>query len=380
MSNGTCTTIQTLLHKKTVLMVQCLSLPSAVGLSVAAESALLSLAAVTIVLALICHNFWRKSLFPPTGVAKQHLIRDPADLFMLSLFIADLIQALGGAMNVKWVHDEKVYRGTFCNAQGAIEQLGEATVALSTLVIAVHTFSSVWWRRGIRSLLTASIIIGIIWLFVILYVAIGLGLNINKSYMTPTYWCWIGPNYLKEKITGEYLWFWLTLGLSLVFYLLLFLWSTGNITVDEHKWWKFSIHRSQDSPEASGRRRHSLKLIAYPIVYSVVIIPSSVVRFIEFSQENKGQQDHVPPAWIFFAESIYRLSGILNVLLFILRRRGILLFDEDPATPNGQEPLSESSNASLNRGKVDEAQETGRLPSVDEPTSWQMEERNNHRT
>jgi hypothetical protein len=267
---------------------------------------------------------------------------------MLFLFIAEWIQALGGVLNIKWVHDEKVFRGTFCNAQGAIEQLGETTVALVTLVIAFHTFSSLWWSRGVKSILTASILMGLVWSFVILYVAIGLGVNINKSYMTPTYWCWIGPNYLKEKITGEYVWFWLTLGLSLVFYTLLFFWSRKN-----------------------NMRHHSLKLIAYPITYSVVIIPSSVVRFIEFSQENKGQQDHVPVAWIFFAEAVYRLSGIITVLLFMLRRRGLLLFgDDDPQTSNGQAPPSELSDASLNDGKTEGpgSEQTGRLPSVDETT------------
>jgi len=207
-------------------------------------------------------------------------------------------------------------------------------------------------------------LMGLVWLFVILYVGFGLGLNINKSYMTPTYWCWIGPNYLKEKITGEYLWFWLTLGLSLIFYVLLFFWSMGNITVNQDKWWKFSVHPSNDSHADSDRRRHSLKLLAYPITYSIVIIPVSVVRFIEFSQENKGQPDHIPVAWIFFSGAIYWLSGIINVLLFILTRRGLLLFGDDHPTLNEQIPLANLTNESLNGG-----QQTGRLPSVDEAAS-----------
>jgi hypothetical protein len=298
---------------------------------------------------------------------------------MLFLFIADWIQALGGVLNIKWVNDERVFRGTFCNAQGAIEQLGETTVALVTLVIAVHTFSSVWWRRGVKSLLTASILMGLVWLFVILYVAIGLGLNIDKSYMTPTDWCWIGPNYMAAKITGEYFWFWLTLCVSLVFYVLLFFWSTGNITVDQHKWWKFSVHRSKDSHADSGRKRHSLKLIAYPITYCIVIIPTSVLRFIEFSQEGKGQQDHVPAAWTFFAEAVYRSSGVINVLLFILTRRGLLLFGDDSPTLKGQAlPLSDDS---LSGEKIEGAEHMGSLLGVDGATCPLPEdsEGNNHR-
>jgi len=366
MASQQCETISTLIKGKTVLSVQCLSIPDAVGLSVGAESAFLSLVSVAIILLLICRNVWRKTLFPPKSVARQHLIQVPADLFMLSLFIADLIQALGGVMNVKWVHDQRVYQGGFCTAQGAIQQLGETIVALVTLVIAVHTFSTVWWGKGVKSCLTAAIIMGIVWLFVSLYVGLGIGLNIHKSYITPTFWCWLGPNYKAEIITGEYLWFWVTLFLSLILYTPLFLWSRGNITVDPHKWWKFSVHRSKDTHKDSGRRRHSLKLIAYPIIYSVLIIPTTIGRFIEFHQEDIGQQDHVPPAWTFFGESVYRLSGILNVLLFLLTRRGLLLFGNDP-------PANEVSFDEKPDG-VRDSTALGRLPSLESEAAWSPNE------
>jgi hypothetical protein len=69
-----------------------------------------------------------------------------------SLFMADLIQAGGMAMDAKWVNDGKVQTGTYCTAQGTIclfsglvrvcqfilqgvlHQLGETGVAMSTLV------------------------------------------------------------------------------------------------------------------------------------------------------------------------------------------------------------------------------------------------------
>ena len=74
----------------------------------------------------------------------------------LSLFAADLLQAIGAALDVKWVHQGFVQVGGFCTAQGmqpyikccyalliltlgaffsgAIQQLGETGVAMSTLV------------------------------------------------------------------------------------------------------------------------------------------------------------------------------------------------------------------------------------------------------
>jgi len=342
-------------------VLTCLSAHDAVGLAIGVESAFLSLVAVSIILVLICRNVWRKTLFPPTPSERQHLFQVPADVFMLSLFVADLLQALGGVVNVKWIHELRVYRGGFCSAQGTIQQLGEPAVALVTLVIAVHTFSSVWWGRGLKSLFVAWVIIGLVWLFVILFLVIEIGTNANdlSSYYTPTpYWCWIHDGN-KLRIGAEYLWFWVTLVISLAFYVPLFFWSRGNITVDQDKWFSFKVHRSKDSAEHSERRRHSLTLIAYPIIYSASIIPQTVVRFIEWAHPN-----HFPGGPVFFSETVYRLSGLLNVLLFVMTRRTLLLFGNNSSMPNhGQAPASADD---LN---ADEAQKDmipmGRLPSHD---------------
>lgn len=52
----------------------------------------------------------------------------------MSLFVADLVQAFGALMDVKWVHDDIIRVGPYCTAQGAIQQLGETVVALNTIV------------------------------------------------------------------------------------------------------------------------------------------------------------------------------------------------------------------------------------------------------
>lgn len=65
---------------------------------------------------------------------KWHLVQEPMDVLMLSLFVADLIQAIGAVMDVRWVHSGKVEVGAFCTAQGVVQQLGETTVAITTLV------------------------------------------------------------------------------------------------------------------------------------------------------------------------------------------------------------------------------------------------------
>jgi hypothetical protein len=55
-------------------------------------------------------------------------------VLILSLFFSDLMQALGAVMDVRWVHAGRVEAGDFCSAQGIVQQLGETSVAITTLV------------------------------------------------------------------------------------------------------------------------------------------------------------------------------------------------------------------------------------------------------
>ena len=55
-------------------------------------------------------------------------------LRQFSLFIFDILQAIGGILNIRWAHSGIVTAGPYCTAQGIIGQTGELGVALITLV------------------------------------------------------------------------------------------------------------------------------------------------------------------------------------------------------------------------------------------------------
>ena len=67
---------------------------------------------------------------------------------------------------------------------------------------------------------------------------------------------------------------------------------------------------------STHRRRSS----SYPLGYSLVILPLTIARWLQFSHH------HVSPAATFFAASIFHLSGAINVLLFLIIRPELLLF------------------------------------------------------
>jgi hypothetical protein len=69
-----------------------------------------------------------------------------------------------------------------------IEALTHATNIIFK-VIGLHTLISVYWPNSTPSLLSAIIIMSLVWLYVILFVAIGIGLNGSKDYEIPTPVC-----------------------------------------------------------------------------------------------------------------------------------------------------------------------------------------------
>jgi len=350
--------------------IYCLTRGQSIGLTIVAETGFVSLFAVCFVFSIIIRNTLQHIRHTPAG--KFNIVREPMDIFMLSLFAADFVQAVGAVMDIKWINDGKVEIGNFCTAQGVIQQLGETGVAITTLLITIYTFIGVWWRIGMGagSVRVAKIIISLVWLFIFLMVVIGNAVHSDKHalYQSPTpYWCWIGQDYLQFRIWGEYVWFWITLVFSFMVYIPLFFWSRGNITFDEYSWWRFSIHRVSPFDDTHGSRRQSLAMIAYPIVYSVLILPLSVVRWIGFAQERGGRESHIGAAATLTVIAVYGLSGACNVFLLLYTRPNSILFGKSLVYESRRVPLgletykSGSINDSSDVGN--QSNDLGRLPS-----------------
>ncbi|KAI9463566.1 hypothetical protein BJY52DRAFT_1184586 [Lactarius psammicola] len=281
--------------------ITCLTHGQSIGLALTAEASFLSLAAVIIVLILIGRNVLRYRKALPNGSWK--LLRVPADIYMLCLFAYDILQALGGILDVRWAHDGIVTVGPYCTAQGAIQQSGELGVALITLILTVHSFVVALWDVGTRARYFAFGIVALASLFVAL--SVGIGNGVHKNFETPTsYWCWIGPEYGSERLAGEYVWLWIALFASVIMYIPLYFWMKGRLSIDPEKWYKFRLSESN---------------VGYPLAYSFIILPVSIVRWL-FNHKK------VPSAATFFAVSMFNLSGAINVLIFLIVRPQLLLF------------------------------------------------------
>ena len=67
----------------------------------------------------------------------------------------------------------------------------------------------------------------------------------------------------------------------------------------------------------------------YPLAYSLVVLPISIARWSLISHKK------VTSAAILFGDTVYNLSGAINVLLFLIVRPKLLLFPppEDISEP-----------------------------------------------
>jgi len=285
-----------------------------IGLALAAESSLLSFGAILFIFVLIVRNLLRYRKTLPNGDWK--LLRTPADIYMLSLFVYDFLLAIGGILDIRWAHDGVVTTGACCTAQGVMKQIGGVGVALITLILTIHTFTMALWGVGKEARYFAFSFVALTWLFLGLWAGIGNGILKNFEIPTP-YWCWIGPNYIRERIIGQYFWMWISLVASVVMYVPVHFWMKGQLSVDNEKWYKFRLAKTDvEYPQ----RRATLGILFYPLAYSLMVIPLSISRWLQFSHKS------VPSAYLFLGGIMFNLSGAINVLLFLIVRPHLLLF------------------------------------------------------
>ncbi|KAI0254071.1 hypothetical protein BJV78DRAFT_1296867 [Lactifluus subvellereus] len=314
--------------------ISCLTHGQAIGLTLAAEASFLSLISIIVVFILVgvCLTLFLAPIYSLTDVTQRNVLRYrrvlpngnwkllhfPPDIYMLSLFIFDILQALGGILDVRWAHNGIVAAGPYCSAQGIIQQFGELGVALITLIMAIHTAVSALWGVGREARMLAFGIVGLVWVFTALWVGIGNG--VHKNYEAPTpFWCWISPRYGSERLAGEYLWLWFALFASVIMYIPLYFWAKGRLSVGEGKWYKLRL-RTPDTKVESREKRDAVRLLFLPLAYSLVVLPLSVARWSLFDHKK------VSSAATFFGVSMFNLSGAINVLLLLLVRPRILLF------------------------------------------------------
>ncbi|KAJ7581011.1 hypothetical protein C8J56DRAFT_958806 [Mycena floridula] len=270
----------------------------------------------------------------------RQLIKSPMDLLLLSLFSADLFQSLGVILNIRWIDEGVVRVGSLCTAQGILQNLGQAGVAMTTLIITLHTFYSLWRGKphGL-SLLHTRIIVAAIWIFLILFVSISAAKHREPSFYAPTpYWCWINSNYSNSRNAVENVWLWLAFTTSAL-YIPLFLYSMGYITPRDPSWWTFETHWRKPQPLVLGHNPRRLvsppmSLIICALAFCLPVFPTSLARW--FLVVHGDVKPFASAEAQFSVKAIFALSGLFDVLAFRIARPSLLLCEPDRLTSPAQ--------------------------------------------
>ncbi|GJE86578.1 hypothetical protein PsYK624_026580 [Phanerochaete sordida] len=254
------------------------------------------------------------------NAARKWTVTTHVHWYFLSLLVSELIQAIGGIINVRWIADATVTQGSVCTAQGVLKQFGDVGVALASLAIATHTFFTLVfrWRPNPSSKLPLLIVTSI-WIALALIIGISFATHQHKIYYGDTqYWCWITSDYPVQRIVLEYLWMWITAFANIALYIPMALCIIYDATVAVNGWHIRIVknpksYRDDRRPEV----KLAIKMLVYPAIYTITVLPIAICRWLGFDSRGCSR---VPWAATVFADLVFASSGFFNVLLYTITR------------------------------------------------------------
>ncbi|KAI9438712.1 hypothetical protein H4582DRAFT_192953 [Lactarius indigo] len=296
------------------------------GLVLLAETSAVSACAVIGLLSYIAYS----AVSVIRGSSVRWRLGGPAEVYFLNQLCWDLVQAVGGLMNIKWAVDASVQTGPFCSAQGAIKHLFGVGAALSTLTISLYTVKTLCFSRVVlqpdeeerarkKSLRCSFIVVACLWSAVGLIVAVSaFAAGASRFYGPAGHWCWIQHEYSVQRVAADYAFRWATAIFNIAIYAVVFLYLRGHITTSG---WKMRVSRKPEAVNILGPSKQAYGLLFYPLVYVFNVLPLSAVRYRISAHHN------VPFGVIVFSDVVYLSSGLLNVLLFSITRPFLLPHD-----------------------------------------------------
>ncbi|KAI0262963.1 hypothetical protein BC834DRAFT_889872 [Gloeopeniophorella convolvens] len=300
-----------------------------VGLVLLAQTAGASACAIAVLLSYIAYS----AVCVTRHARRRWRIEGPAEVLFLNQLFWDLLQAVGGLMNIRWAADASVHPGTYCSAQGAVKQLSDVGTALSMLAISIYTFVTLCFckahtddqtaeekeRERKRGILLTVIGLALLWASLALLATVNIGINGAQRFYGPAgYWCWIRDAFPVQRTATDFVFMWITAAFNTMIYAVLFIYFRGYITTNG---WHMHISRRREPVSTLGTRKEAYGLLFYPLVYMVNVLPLSAVRYSTFAHH------HVPFGVVIATDAVYLASGLFNVLLFALTRPFLLPHD-----------------------------------------------------
>ncbi|KAJ5247137.1 hypothetical protein N7468_002120 [Penicillium chermesinum] len=253
--------------------------------------------------------FWRKSYARYIGY-NQYII------LIYNLVLADFQQSLAFLICLNWIITNKIKSGTAgCFLQGLWLQVGDPGSGLFVLAIAFHTFLLVVWGYKMSYKVFVGFVCAV-WGLVCLIVIIPLCLYGADVYVPSGAWCWINEKHEAARLWTHYIWIFLAEFGTVCLYAIMYFQLRKQI--------KASAILGNSQLESLKRLRRVVGYMTiYPIVYIVLSLPLAAGRMASAHGDN--------PSLTFFccAGAIMTTSGLVDVVLYTLTRRSLLIDTED---------------------------------------------------
>lgn len=299
----------------------------------------------------------------------QRIRDDPPNQFLvliLNLLFADAQQAMAFLLNASWLRRDGVEVGnSMCWAQGWFVSTGDLASSVFITMIAVHTYLSVVHGHRMRTWTFYLMIFGG-WFFNYFMAILGVIITSNGAdtgglYVRAGAWvrsrsfivccscksntsqCWVNRAYQDLRFALHYLWIFISLALTSVLYLIVFLYirriakegdNPNTLERPPH------LKRGFMSEPAARRRDAAMSyakkqtFLLYPIIYVCCTMPLAAGRVASMAGSTPSL------AYFCFAAAMIASNGWLDVLLYATTRRSIVFSDDLAAQETGIETFT----------------------------------------
>ncbi|KAF2220071.1 hypothetical protein BDZ85DRAFT_183409, partial [Elsinoe ampelina] len=252
-----------------------------------------------------------KRLFRSRKTLQDYFTYNQYLVLLNNLLCAETIQGAAWSISFHWIRlDAVLAPSKTCLVQGILVNLGDVASSFFILSIAAHTlYASVSGHRvGVRPFIAT--VCGA-WILAWFVSIIG-PLYFGRTFITAVGgYCWINPNYTRERLALRFFWIFLTQFSSLCIYAAILI--SIRATMKEVK------NASTLQPSGTHKKldRVARFMAIYPLSYIILTLPISALRMW-----NLAHPQTPPPHKVLLASTTMLAScGWVDALLYTYSRR-----------------------------------------------------------
>jgi len=281
--------------------------------------------------------------------------------YLACFLISGLFGGIAALFETTWAQSGVILEDGRCSTQGILLQLGEIGTATFSVIIAFHTMNNIVLQKRLP---TSAVIFVIIlgWAFTISLSVIGPATNTN-FYDIEGLWCWISKSHPAFQVFFNIVPLLLSIILMLTLYGATYFKLRLEATDDDVP---ISLSRSVSMSSDDYRkflRPIARKLFFYPLVYTALILPMTIVRLaILFAID-------VPNIAIIIAAISDGLIGFANTVVYVTTRNVGPSIDWEGVRSSAKELIAELPKHMLREPSTVErlTESVGSVYAISEP-------------